>query len=703
MTKYLNRFKKPYSSKKHHSTETNTSESLHCNAETTDIKNFRSGDPWSWDYVLDEEVYDLLEACYVEVKSRGVMIPLVFLPFRPMSNVLSTKVFIRKFFSTDSKLQKDQYIQELPLIDIYVIIGIIRWCWLRLIDGVVGWDVYEAFTILEKEKKYPYNAFFDYIPIVAGSKVRENIILGFFNILSAIAAYSKINGLSGDKLSRTAGWWAFNFENKEQGFHKAYNNWKKSADANEHLFFAYLRSIKEQHSNTELYVPNSMPLSLVKLLEQTPYPLLASSLMTLHHKDTLCIDMLVNMPSPNAFTVLQRVAIQGLDADDEIVSVLWKHRNRIENALTDESRRILMCISDTLTNASSSTGSKEWENFLNFGFDYIKSEPENLKIDLVYKTDKSDTCSENKFNEYSSEESRIKTYPSISPKEVSLCDVLPCDNTFLSVNKTQFYSELNSATKINTEWLNESTISNKRRISLDESFWGVWIDSCSEETPVFRKKMFEKFVLFEIELEEKKWIIVEEQNNKNNRRISFDSFHINSSIENKQKIAESINKYEPLLSNSNYKIKRNLSEYFKYQKNKFNIINRYRSVKAKKSIPLLEYKQDVKNSDINNDNKKKLHTENSSIEKLNSIKLPFSYKKLEYMIALNNNKEQLGLSQTEGKNNISTDKIEKKYEKIPVKDLNLYSYSMSTNKRYGVFNKFNLEISSISILYFLRC
>lgn len=150
MTKYLNKFKKPYSSKKHHSTETNTSESLHCNTEITDIKNFRNSDPWSWDYVLDEEVYDLLEACYVEVKSRGVMIPLVFLPFRPMSNVLSTKLFIRKFFSIDSKSQKDQYIQELPLMDIYVIIGIIRWCWLRLIDGVVGWDVYEAFTILER-------------------------------------------------------------------------------------------------------------------------------------------------------------------------------------------------------------------------------------------------------------------------------------------------------------------------------------------------------------------------------------------------------------------------------------------------------------------------------------------------------------------------------------------------------------------------
>ncbi|KAG5438250.1 hypothetical protein PCANB_003101 [Pneumocystis canis] len=673
----------------------NTSQSLLCGTETVNVKNLRNDDPWTWEYILDEEVYDLLEACYVEVKSRGVMIPLVFLPFRPLSNVLSTKAYIRKFFLADNDSHKEQYIRELPLIDIYVIIGIIRWCWLRLIDGVVGWNVYEAFRTLERDTKYPFNAFFDYIPIIAGSKVREKIILGFFDILSAIAAYSKINGLCGDKLSRTAGWWAFNFKDREQGFHRAYSNWKKSADANEHLFFAYLRGIKEQHSNTKLYVPNSIPLSLIRLLEQTPYPLSISSPITLHHKDTLCVDMLVNMPSPNAFTVLQRIAIQGLDTDDEIVSVLWKHRNHIENALTDESKRILMCISNTLRNISSSTESKEWEKFMNFGFDYIENEPKNLEEDSLYKINKLNIHSENEPDEHFHENLDLKTNPSISSKkESSLSKVLPCDKVFSPVIGIQSHSELDSITKINTDWLNESTISKKCRINLDESFWGVWIDSCSEETPVFRKNLFGKFILFEIELDEKKWIIVEEQNNKHDRCISFSSFHTNSSIKNKSKLINNVDKYKHPLSNRNHKLKRNLSEYFKYQKN--NIMNRYKSIKTKKSILPLEYEQDIKNDNINKDIKNHSDVENNFIEKQNSMKVHSSYKKLEYMISLSNNEKQLDSIETKQENNIPNHKIENDFEKSPIKDLNLYSYSLSANKRYGILNEVNLKISDLN-------
>lgn len=150
MAKYFNKLKRPYLFKKQDQVSLNTEENVVYDKETN-IRRFRSDDPWNWEYVLEEEVCDLLEACYVEVKSRGVMVPLVFLPFRPMSDVLSTKTYIRKFFSVDSsEIHKNQLIQELPIVDIYVIIGIIRWCWLRLIDGVVGWNVYEAFKKLEK-------------------------------------------------------------------------------------------------------------------------------------------------------------------------------------------------------------------------------------------------------------------------------------------------------------------------------------------------------------------------------------------------------------------------------------------------------------------------------------------------------------------------------------------------------------------------
>ncbi|KTW28172.1 hypothetical protein T552_02031 [Pneumocystis carinii B80] len=690
MTKYLNKFKRPYLFKKQDQVSINTEENVVYDKET-DTGNFRSEDPWNWEYVLEEEVCDLLEACYIEVKSRGVMIPLVFLPFRPMSDVLSTKAYIRKFFSGDnSQVDKNQLIQELPVVDIYVIIGIIRWCWLRLIDGVVGWNVYEAFKKLEKEAKYPHNAFFDYIPIIVKSRIREKIILGFFDILSAIAAYSKINGLCGDKLSRTAGWWAFNFKNKEQGFHRGYSNWKRSADANEHLFFAYLRSIKKQHTNTELYVPNPLPLSLVKLLDQTPYPLSVTSLMTLHHKDTLCIDILSNIPSPNIFTILQRVAIQSLDTDDEISLALWKHRDHIENALTEESKRILMCISNTLINTSSSKECEKWEEFMNFGFDHIENRLSFTKSDSLHKIDKQNTSKDNLDQRSTDLESKTDPVLSLEKNPFSH-HVFPFDNSFSPINGIHPHSKLDSATKINTEWLNESTISNKIRINLDESFWAVWIDSCSEETPIFKKTLFGKSFLFEIELDEKKWVVIEEQNNKRDKCISFNPFLANSSVENKQNFLNNTEKHKSSFSNDDdHKIRRTLSEYFKHQKNKFKIIQRYKTIRTKKKS-LLEYKQDMTNKNITRSSTEYLYRQNDSLETLNSIKVPFSYGKIEYMLALNNKKKS-DMSQIK-QDNISDSKIENEIEKLPIKDLNLYSYSLSANKRYGILNEFNLKIS----------
>ncbi|KAG5440375.1 hypothetical protein PCK2_000508 [Pneumocystis canis] len=56
-------------------------------------------------------------------------------------------------------------------------------------------------------------------------------------------------------------------------------------------------------------------------------------------------------------------------------------------------------------------------------------------------------------------------------------------------------------------------------------------------------------------LYEKKWIIVEEQNNKHDRCISFSSFHTNPSTENKSTFINNIDQYKPPLSNRDHKLK----------------------------------------------------------------------------------------------------------------------------------------------------
>ena len=69
------------------------------------------------------------------------------------------------------------------------------------------------------------DAFSTFIPIGGDSEARTNIIIDFFDLLAAIAAHGKSNGLGGRKLSRYAGWWAFEHVDTGGGFEAAYKSW----------------------------------------------------------------------------------------------------------------------------------------------------------------------------------------------------------------------------------------------------------------------------------------------------------------------------------------------------------------------------------------------------------------------------------------------------------------------------------------------
>lgn len=69
------------------------------------------------------------------------------------------------------------------------------------------------------------DAFSTFIPISADSDARAKIIFDFFDLLAAIAAHAKTNGLGGRKLSRYAGWWAFEHTDRGNGFDAAYKDW----------------------------------------------------------------------------------------------------------------------------------------------------------------------------------------------------------------------------------------------------------------------------------------------------------------------------------------------------------------------------------------------------------------------------------------------------------------------------------------------
>lgn len=71
------------------------------------------------------------------------------------------------------------------------------------------------------------HAFDTFIPLSVESEARKKIIFDFFELLAAIAANGKTNGLGGRKLSRLAGWWAFELSDDNNGFDGGYASWAK--------------------------------------------------------------------------------------------------------------------------------------------------------------------------------------------------------------------------------------------------------------------------------------------------------------------------------------------------------------------------------------------------------------------------------------------------------------------------------------------
>ena len=71
------------------------------------------------------------------------------------------------------------------------------------------------------------NAFATFIPLSVDSAARSKIIFDFFDLMAAIAAHGKTNGMGGRKLSRFAGWWAFEHTDGKNGFDGGYRSWSK--------------------------------------------------------------------------------------------------------------------------------------------------------------------------------------------------------------------------------------------------------------------------------------------------------------------------------------------------------------------------------------------------------------------------------------------------------------------------------------------
>ncbi|PTU17532.1 hypothetical protein P175DRAFT_0540424 [Aspergillus ochraceoroseus IBT 24754] len=485
-------------------------------------------DAWQRTDVAPEEVQHLVRACTQALKERGLQTPFMLLPFRPSSDTtITTRSFVRNYFNQSLKRGSpyagDELAQELRLTDPMVLCSVLKWCWSRLPGGVVTWDAYELFKVGEQDAQFARDAFSTFIPISIDSDARTKIILDFFDLLAAIAAHAKSNGLGGRKLSRYAGWWAFEHSDTGNGFEMAYKNWASAADATSHLFFAYLRSLSPDATRGMSSI-STLPIALQSLIQATEYPPETPALLQV---STTKVVMIVDTVSPTPFALLRRAKNFEYRDSDHHLQEFAGYEDPLR-ALTDECVRVLRCISSAnqsnLVDSVVPNRDESWSRFEDLGFGgsleptmeedasipnparkefggSLRSVPHSGGGDLGRPTTPSwaDFMSSGFSDENTSP---TPVVPLLLPPD----KVLPPIPTVRGQSSQSHKRGLNDEQSIDPGELASITT-----LDLDDSFWWVWISSLAAEEPASRKAVFGRCALLETIIRNAKWLVLEEQ------------------------------------------------------------------------------------------------------------------------------------------------------------------------------------------------
>ncbi|KAH9212733.1 hypothetical protein DL95DRAFT_174712 [Leptodontidium sp. 2 PMI_412] len=473
-------------------------------------------DAWTRVTVDPEEVQELLRGCTLELKSRALDTPFLLLPFRPTSDPSAARSFVRNFF--ERGLYGEMLAQELRLTEPMVLCSVVKWCWSRLPGGVVGWDAYELFKVGESDSNMARDSFATFIPLSVDSDARSKIIFDFFDLLSAIAAHAKTNGLGGRKLSRLAGWWGFEHHDGGKGFEGGYRRWVAAADAASHLFFAYLRSLTPS-SVKGLNGISTLPMSLQKLVQETEYPPERPSLLQTR---TTKVVMIVDAVSPTPFALLRRANHFQYRDDDRALQAFAEYEDPVK-ALTDECRRVLRSISSAnqsqVSTSKESTGLTDasWSRFEDIGFSgAFEEEDEDDESNFTKKRPQPGLRTK----------PQSRTVGGGRPTTPSWADflssgfvdeatngpaplLLPPDKVLPPID-TRGRSSQSHRPRLEQNHLEPGELASITRFDLDDSFWWVWISSLAGEEPGERKAAFGRCALIETVIRGGRWLVMEE-------------------------------------------------------------------------------------------------------------------------------------------------------------------------------------------------
>ncbi|KAF5024176.1 hypothetical protein F66182_3765 [Fusarium sp. NRRL 66182] len=474
-------------------------------------------DAWARTSVEPEEVHELIRCCTEELKARGLDHPFLLLPYRPTSDPSAVRSFIRHFFESHANLRGEQLTQELRMTEPMVVSGVAKWCWSRIQGGIVGWDAYELFKVGEIDSNMARDSFKTFIPISVENGARQRIIFDFFDLLAAIAAHGKSNGMGGRKLSRMAAWWAFEQKDTNKGFEGGYNAWLRAADATSHMFFAFLRSLSPEHNVTGITM---LPRSLQKLLQETEYPPQRPSLMM---STTNKVVMIVDTVSPTPFALLRRANHFQYRDEDRALQEFSEYDDPVK-ALTDECCRVLKAIAGA--NQSQASSSKHstslrdasWSRFEDIGFSSTLDDDDDDDSALAHKEQQPPALRRTPASGNGLDRPTTPSWADflssgfVDENQATRSNLLlPPDKVLPPLETQRQQSSQSHRPRLEHDrFLEPGELASITTFSLDDSFWWVWMTSLAPEETAERKSAFGRCAVIETRIISGRWLVMEE-------------------------------------------------------------------------------------------------------------------------------------------------------------------------------------------------